>query len=554
MQRKIKISALAPLGFSIMIGLTLINNLVFQWSVKNVSLSVQAINQSNLINQKIWELEKILTDAETGQRGFLYTEAERYLEPYLSAKKDLDAVLIDLMNYLQRNNDPKLQQTLDDDEKKLIADQLQRLDSLESLIRQRMDVMEQTINLQKAGQAQAAKELVLTDRGKNLMDEIREKINEIQATRQKLLDEEQEDAAQAINLTIYIIWISTLLIAAVGIFISWLIAQIISHSLGKAVQVAEEVASGNLTTNIEVVSEDEVGKLLEAFQRMTHNLNKLVSQVRQSGIQVTSSSTEIAAANQQLEVTLTEQATATTQVSATTRQIAATSNQLVHTMEQVAQMAGTTANTAGLSQQDLQQMQHTITQLATASRTISSQLGSISDKANNITGIITTITKVADQTNLLSLNAAIEAEKAGEFGAGFAVVAREIRRLADQSAAATLEIETTVKQMQSAVATGVMEMDKFSRQVHQSVEDIAILTQRMSSIIEQVQNLSPRFESVNQGMEDQAKGAQQIQAAMEQLQQASVQTAATVRETGLAIGQLREVAQQLQGEISRFQV
>jgi methyl-accepting chemotaxis protein WspA len=384
-------------------------------------------------------------------------------------------------------------------------------------------------------------------------------IRELIAFKDTQIQEIQTMALRDVNQTTFWVFLGMLVgpvtATIFAFYFSYSLAKPLGVKIASVVKVAESISAGDLTQSIPVSpTQDEIGRLSQAFYKMNHSLNSLISQVRQSGIQVTSSSTEIAAANQQLEVTLTEQATATTQVSATTRQIAATSNQLVHTMEQVAQMAGTTANTAGLSQQDLQQMQHTITQLATASRTISSQLGSISDKANNITGIITTITKVADQTNLLSLNAAIEAEKAGEFGAGFAVVAREIRRLADQSAAATLEIETTVKQMQSAVATGVMEMDKFSRQVHQSVEDIAILTQRMSSIIEQVQNLSPRFESVNQGMEDQAKGAQQIQAAMEQLQQASVQTAATVRETGLAIGQLRETAQNLQREIARFKI
>lgn len=97
-------------------------------------------------------------------------------------------------------------------------------------------------------------------------------------------------------------------------------------------------------------------------------------------------------------------------------------------------------------------METTMRQLADSTGSISARLGLISEKANNINGTITTITKVADQTNLLSLNAAIEAEKAGEYGLGFAVVAREIRRLADQTAVATLDIESMVRDMQSSVS------------------------------------------------------------------------------------------------------
>jgi len=120
---------------------------------------------------------------------------------------------------------------------------------------------------------------------------------------------------------------------------------------------------------------------------------------------------------------------------------------------------------------------------------------------------VTTITKVADQTNLLSLNAAIEAEKAGEYGRGFAVVATEIRRLADQTAVATYDIEQMVKEMQSAVSAGGMGMDKFSEEVRRGVNEVQQVSHQLTQIIQQVQALMPRFESVNEGMQAQATGA-----------------------------------------------
>ena len=104
-------------------------------------------------------------------------------------------------------------------------------------------------------------------------------------------------------------------------------------------------------------------------------------------------------------------------------------------------------------------------QLVESTASVSAKLGMIREKADSINAVVTTITKVADQTNLLSINAAIEAEKAGEYGRGFLVVAREIRRLADQTAVATLDIETMVRQMQDAVSAGVMQMDKFADEV-----------------------------------------------------------------------------------------
>ena len=180
-------------------------------------------------------------------------------------------------------------------------------------------------------------------------------------------------------------------------------------------------------------------------------------------------------------------------------------------------------------------------------------LGAISEKTNGINAVVTTINKVAEQTNLLSLNAAIEAEKAGEYGAGFAVVAREIRRLADQTAVATLEIESMVKEMQSSVSAGVMEMDKFSTEVVQSVDSIELISKQVAEIIHKVQELSPRFSLVNEGMSLQVQGAQQISEAMSQLNSTSVQTSDSFEDINTAITQLHHSAKNLQQEMGRFQ-
>ncbi len=168
--------------------------------------------------------------------------------------------------------------------------------------------------------------------------------------------------------------------------------------------------------------------------------------------------------------------------------------------------------------------------------------------------MVDTITKVADQTNLLSLNAAIEAEKAGEYGRGFQVVAREIRRLADQTAVATLDIDQMVQEMQSAVSAGVMEMDKFITEVRCNAEDVGKISAQLTRIIEQVQALSPGFEEVNVAMGHQSENAQDISTAMVNLSEDLGQTLESLRETYGAIEQLNEAAKGLQDEVSRFKV
>jgi methyl-accepting chemotaxis protein WspA len=278
--------------------------------------------------------------------------------------------------------------------------------------------------------------------------------------------------------------------------------------------------------------------------------NTLIESLQRSVVQITSSATQIAASGKQLEATVAEQLASTNEVTATAQSIANTAKNLVNTMEQVGGMAQNTAISANDSQKELVEMETVMRQLVEATASISSKLGVMNQKAGNINNVVITITKVADQTSLLSLNAAIEAEKAGEYGAGFAVVAREIRRLANQTAVATLEIEQIVKDMQSAVTVGVMEMDKFNHSVSTSVDRVSKISDEVAKVIHQVQSLPPRFEQVSQRIEEQSEGAQQISEAMEQLSQASHQTVDALRETNNALEQLDDTTQGLRREIS----
>ncbi|WP_413174257.1 methyl-accepting chemotaxis protein [Anabaena azotica] len=366
----------------------------------------------------------------------------------------------------------------------------------------------------------------------------------------------RKEAEEDVKNSMIFISLGVALCTIITIVLGMMISRQITNRVVKVVGFAEEIATGNLNVKITADShnQDEINQLLISFQNMILNLNNFMLQIQQSGIQVTSSATQIAASGKQLETSITEQLASTNQVTVAAKEISATSRELVKTVEEVSALSQGTTVAASDSQKDLLQMETTMKQLVEATNSIAGRLGVISEKANNINNIVVTITKVADQTNLLSLNAAIEAEKAGEYGLGFAVVAREIRRLADQTAVATIDIEQMVKQMQSSVSTGVMEMDKFAAEVGRSVEDVRNISTQLGEIIEQVQDLTPRYEAVSQGMEAQSQGAIQISDAMSQLSSNSVQTAASLREINQAISQLNQVAQGLRQEMSRFKV
>jgi methyl-accepting chemotaxis protein WspA len=199
-------------------------------------------------------------------------------------------------------------------------------------------------------------------------------------------------------------------------------------------------------------------------------------------------------------------------------------------------------------------MESSMAQIVEASNSINAKLSVLNEKTANINGFVTTITKVADQTNLLSLNAAIEAEKAGEYGRGFAVVATEIRRLADQTAVATYDIDQMVKDIQSALAAGLMGMEKFSEEVRRAVDVIGQSGQQFSQIIEAVQAMSPIFNTLNEGMRSQSTGAEQISETLTQLSTAMQQAVHSLQQSNQAITHLDDALRGLNSRVDRFTV
>ena len=318
--------------------------------------------------------------------------------------------------------------------------------------------------------------------------------------------------------------------------------------------LVSQAASGNLTGSAQVRGEDAVGRMGQGLQTMVDNLRRLIGNVQKAGIQVTVSSNEIAAAARQQEANGIEQAQTSIEILSTTREISANTAELLKTMENATAVADYTTSATGEAQRNLARMDHTMQTMVSATDSINAKLAALSDKASNINSVLITITKVADQTNILSLNAAIEAEKAGEAGRGFSVVATEIRRLADQTSVSTWDIEQMLKEMQSAVSASVMGMDKFSEEIRRSVGEVRQVGEQLSGVMDQVQKLAPQFDLVLAGMQSQATGAAQIAETMVQLSDTTRQSVDSLKATSEAVHQLQYAASDLHDSVATFSV
>jgi methyl-accepting chemotaxis protein WspA len=369
-------------------------------------------------------------------------------------------------------------------------------------------------------------------------------------------DREEEETARSVNFWLTTMIILSVLSVLVILLSGWLVARNISRPTEMLIERVKEMASGagDLTARIKVISNDELGQLATGINAMIAKIQTVVQRVREASVNLLSTAAEMAATAKQQEGTMQSLGSSTSEIAAAVREISATGKELAGTMSDVNERADQAAKLATSGRSRLTVMESNIKQLVESTDSISSKLAIIREKAENINMVVTTITKVADQTNLLSINAAIEAEKAGEYGRGFLVVAREIRRLADQTAVATLDIENIVRHMQDAVSSGVMQMDKFSGEVRGGAQRVAEIGGQTGQIIEEVQALSSRFRAVTEGMNNQSVGAQQINEAMGQVTSGTSQTQQALQEFNKAAGHLRNSVEALNQEVAQFTV
>ena len=292
-------------------------------------------------------------------------------------------------------------------------------------------------------------------------------------------------------------------------------ARRIARRIRVAAEAAEQVASGDLSRPPSGTSaDDEVGDLLRAIDRMTVNLRTLVGRVHSATDSLRGTAGELARGAQKQREAVSEFGASSSEISAAVHEITATGRQLSSEMERVNDMALGTSNRAQSGRAKLESMETGMVSLDAATGMVAERLAAIHGRATNIGGVVTTIAKVAEHTHLLSVNAAIEAQKAGEYGRGFLVVAREIRRLADQTAQATLDIERIVREMQAAVSGGVADMDRFGEQVRGNVAEARELSRSMTEIIASVEESTRSFGAVREGIGQQAAGAGQISGSM----------------------------------------
>jgi methyl-accepting chemotaxis protein len=564
-------------GFGMVSAILLIVGVVSYRSINKLIDTADWVTHTQKVLEDLNGVVLSMINAETGQRGYVITNDEKYLEPYHLGIAVVDQ---DLKEIREMTVDNPREQS--------------RMDALEPMVAHELAILKDAIDSQEAKGVEAGQQWVETGQGKAGMDAIRAKVAEMQDEEHGLLKSRAEDAQSTVTSTRRIILGCTLGAFMAACVAGFFIARSISGPLKELTRAAEQMAAGDLDVEISKQKRsDEVGalavtfttmtdslrnmaqfaakiaegdlrikvepqsskdKLGNAFALMVQNLQRTTSQMREGVNVLSSSANQISTSTTQLAAGAVETATAVSEATTTVeevRQAAQISSQKARAVSENAM------NMTQISQGGAKSTEETITgigRIRHQMETIADTTVRLSEQTQTIGQIVATVEDLAAQSNLLAVNASIEAAKAGEQGKGFAVVAQEVRTLAEQSKQATSQVRSILADIQKATSAAVMATEQGSKAVDAGVKQSAVAGKSIQTLSDTIAEAAQAATQIAASSQQQLVGVDQVASAMEAVKEASGQNADSAKQLEAAVHNLKELGQKLKMSVEMYKV
>jgi len=564
-------------GFGLaLVGLVIVGAVSYDSTAKLID-SAEWVRHTHEVLNGFDEVLSRMKDAETGQRGYIITGEARYLEPYTGARDGVDQKLKHLRELTSDN-----------------PNQQQRFTVIEPLIASKFAELQETIDLRKQKGFGPAEQLVATDKGKNLMDSVRKLVGEMQEEETRLLAKrsaEERDRAHRTEMTIVVGTLcSFVLLSLAGTFLTRNIAvplgQVsaaaqkiaagdlsvnftsssrrdevgvlaatfteMTNSLGQMARVAEQISEGDLTVEVKPKSDKDV--LGKAFAVMVGNLRRVTGEMQQSIGILSSSAQQIVATTTQVAAAATETATAVAETTTTVEEVKQTAQLATQKAKFVSETAQRATQVSESGKRSAADSIDVMKQIREQMESIAESIVRLSEQGQAIGEIMLSVNDLAEQSNLLAVNASIEAAKAGEQGKGFAVVAQEVRNLAEQSKQATVQVRSILNDIQKATNAAVMVTEQGSKAVEAGVKQSVQAGESVQKLGESIAEAAQAATQIAASSQQQMAGMDQVAQAMESIKTASTQNVASTKQTEVAAKNIEELGRKLTELVAMYKV
>ncbi|PMK00879.1 CHASE3 domain-containing protein [Vibrio sp. 10N.261.55.A7] len=481
-------------------------------------------------------------DMETGMRGYLLAGRAEFLEPYEKGKERFESLI------------NKQKQTVSDNPAQvtLLDDMLTTINEWQS------QVVESNINLRaQIGDAKTMNDmaqLVGEARGKVYFDKFRQQIAEFIHIEDELMLVRQASAKASASNTNTTILVGMVVAIILGFSVSWLTLKSITVPVDEVAKGLSALANGDLTREVDIDSLDELGMMARNYNQAVSRTNKAMKEVLSTTEEVTLGSKSILQANDDMAHELTQQSDQVTQIASSIEQMSLSIQEVALKSADAttsAQNAGVTANSGGDIVKNTIGGMNSIDEAVTASSTSVQELGNRGSKIGEIIGVINDI---AEQTNLLALNAAIEAARAGEAGRGFAVVADEVRTLADRTTSATKEIAHSIEAIQSETQAAVEGMESGTAYVKEGLELAHKAGVSLDDIVEGAQEVASMIDSIAAAAEEQSQASSEVSKNVESVSEVSRHANEQASLAAMSARELEQKAETLKALVGQFKV
>jgi methyl-accepting chemotaxis protein len=566
------------MGFAAALLILIGVSIIAYFSASRMVETANMVTHTHKVLEQLAGTLQAMVDAETGQRGYILTSDDAYQEIY---KSGIDTV---------KNDIKKLRELTSDN-----PEQQRNLDKLEPIFKEREAALQQSIDTFKSKGLESARQAITAGKGKKAMDDVRDLIADMKQIENTLLTariQESNDSIQATNLTILICTIAAVVALSLAGF---LITRNIARPLQEITAVAERISAGELDTfvNVDMQRRDEVGVLGLAFDRMARslrqmadaarkiangdlqtqikpqsdkdvlgtafammidNLRRLTSQITEGVGVLGSSANQISTSTTQLASSAAQTATAVSEATTTVeevRQTAQLSSQKSKSVSDNAAKMSQISQSGTKSTEETVAGIHRVRQQMTA---IADSMVRLSEQSQTIGQIVATVEDLAAQSDILAVNASIEAAKAGEHGKGFGVVAQEVRSLAEQSKQATNQVRNILQDIQKATSAAVMATEQGSKAVDAGVKQAGEAGQSIQTLTHSVAESAQAATQIAASSQQQLVGVDQVASAMESIKQASTQNVVSAKQLEASAHNLKELSGKLRQLVEHYKI